>query len=282
MPSRSLSLFVLALLGALSMGGCPDPSGQAPQQGPGGGPGAEGGAGGGPAGGGPGGGGPGGGGPGGGGPGGKGNERRPENVKFDVAEGQGVAISGTFSYAGTKTGIYKVDFLSRKENGPIELVHSLTIEKPGPFSVEAPKSYGAIYVVAFVDEASDGPTATDPAGMTKEPLQIGEVPIADVTVEVSDTPDLGEFTPGAGGGANQAGGGGGPQGGGGAGGPQGGAGGPPGGGAGGAAGGPPGGGAGGPPGGGAGGPPGGGGTPGAGHPPANGGPEGAEKGEGGR
>ena len=259
MSSRSLSLFVLALLGALSLGGCPDPSGQAPQQGPGGGPGAEGGAGGGPAGGGPGGG-PAGGGPGGGGPGGKGNERRPENVKLDVVEGQGVAISGTFSYAGTKTGTYKVDFLSRKENGPIELVHSLTIDKPGPFSVEAPKSYGAIYVVAFVDEASDGPTATDPAGMTKEPLQIGEAPIADVTVEVSDTPDLGEFTPGAGGGANQAGGGGGgPQGGGG--GPQGGAGGA---------------------GGGAGGPPGGGGTPGAGHPPANGGPEGAEKGEGGR
>ena len=104
-------------------------------------------------------------------------------MKFDVAEGQGVAISGTFSYAGTKTGTYKVDFLSRKESGPIELVHSLTIDKPGPFSVEAPKSYGAIYVVAFVDEASDGPTATDPAGMTKEPLQIGEAPIADVTVE---------------------------------------------------------------------------------------------------
>lgn len=248
MSTRSLTLALLTLLGASSLTGCPDPSGQAPQQGPGGpGAGGEQGAGG-PGGGGPGG--PGAGGPGGGAGGGKGNERRPENAKFDVVAGEGVMISGTFDYAGAKTGTYKIDFLTRKEGGPIDLAASLTLDKPGPFSIEAPKNYGEVYAVAFVDEGNDGPTKTDPAGMTKEPLKVADAALTDVKIEVSDSPDLGDFTPGTAGGGQQGGGGPGGPGGGGPGGPGGGGGGP-------------------------GGP---GGPGGAGAPPANGGPEGATQG----
>ena len=181
----ALSLLILLTCG-LNLAGCPDPT---VEPSGGGGPG-------GPGGGGPGG--PGGGGPGGPG-GGAGQPTRPADVLFKVEAGQGVTISGTVAYEGEKTGQLKLDFLNKNESGLPDLLHTMKLDAPGAWTVEAPKGLGEVYVISFIDQKDDGPSPDDPAGMTTEPLQVGEEPIADVTVTLSDEPDLGAFTPGAGG-----------------------------------------------------------------------------------
>lgn len=176
-------LFTLLSLPLLLVG-CPDPSVQsssgpggagAPSQGgPGPGPGAAGA----------------------GGPGG--GQMRPENATFKVEAGQGVTVSGTLEYAGSKTGVIRLDFL-RKSNNALDLAHTMTLDAPGPWSVEAPKGLGELYIVGFIDEKSDGPSAEDPAGKPEGTLTVGDAAITDVKITLTDDADLGELEPGKGG-----------------------------------------------------------------------------------
>lgn len=187
---------LLPLLPALALlAGCPDPTGTS--AGPTGGPGAQGGP---PPAGGPGGG-PGGpgGGPGGpGGPGGGPGAPPPDGKnpgQFQVTAGEGVVLKGAFTYAGAKTGDYRIDFLTMEPGKPPLLAHALTLDAPGPWTVEAPKGFGAVYVVAFVDQEKDGPSPTDPAGRLAEAVTIGDQPLEGLEIVLSDTPDLGDLTP---------------------------------------------------------------------------------------
>lgn len=140
---------------------------------------------------------PGGGMPGaGGGPGGAGGGAglRPTS-SFDVEAGQGVKVAGTVSYEGTKTGQYRVDFLRQNPGSFPELLHSLTLEKPGAWEVEAPKNAGEVAVVGFLDADGNGPSDGEPAGLLDPALKIADQPIAGVNLVLTDNPDLKDLKP---------------------------------------------------------------------------------------
>ncbi|GDX79599.1 hypothetical protein LBMAG42_14100 [Deltaproteobacteria bacterium] len=179
---------LLLLLPLMIFAGCPDPS--APADDPTADPGMGGGGG------------AGGGEPGGAGGGAGGAPMTPPAIgsaKFDVKPGEGVKLSGTISYSGSKTGPIHIDFLSPGENGSFPgLLASMTIEKAGPWETEAPKGLGKVGVVGYVDVAGDGPNDGDPAARISGLVEVGSDAIAGLDLALSDTPDLGEFTPGKG------------------------------------------------------------------------------------
>ena len=126
------------------------------------------------------------------GPGGGGGPM-PEMVK----PGEGVVISGTVTYAGTKTGKVRIDALKPSEGGngfPV-LLGTNTVDTVGSFTVEVPKSAGTVQLVVFLDLQGDGPSSTDPAGRTKDALTVATDPVSGVTIDISDAPDLGDLAP---------------------------------------------------------------------------------------
>jgi hypothetical protein len=120
----------------------------------------------------------------------------PAPGSFQVEAGTGVTISGTLSYEGSQTGVFRIDFLQKEGDAPPTLAHMLELDEPGPFSVEAPQGTGSLYVVGFVDVEGDGPSASDPAGMLEAPILVESSPVADLVLTLTDAPDLGNFTPG--------------------------------------------------------------------------------------
>lgn len=192
-PDSVRATSLLLVLG-LGIAGCPDPTagttGQGPGAGPAGGP-------------------PGAGGPGGPPPAGAeggappmagaaAGSGRPDGARFNLTEGEGVTLSGTFEYAGTKTGQLRVDFLTREENGPPMLAHALSLEDKGEWKVEAPENFGEVYLVAFIDQKGDGPSADDPAGRVADAVKIGTEDVAGIKLVLTDDADLGDLAPGAG------------------------------------------------------------------------------------
>ncbi|MCK6519521.1 hypothetical protein L6R46_31210, partial [Myxococcota bacterium] len=111
--------------------------------------------------------------------------KRPEEARFTVVEGEGVVFSGTVSYPGDKKGSIRLDFLTQEGNQPPNLVHAVSLPKLGDFSVELPKDYGQLHVVAFIDVDGDGPNASDPAALAT--LTVGVEPITGVALALSDT-----------------------------------------------------------------------------------------------
>ena len=189
-----MRLLLPALL--LCLAGCPDPSQNKDKMGPqpGMGPNGEmapppGGPGGGP------GGAPGGPGAPGGAAGGPPMAGMRPAARFSVAAGSGVKISGKVSYEGAKTGAIRIDFLRTTGSQFPELVHSVTLDALGPFETEAPKDFGSLQVMAFIDTADDGPSAGEPAGLWGTPLDIKDQPITGVDIVLSDRPELKDLAP---------------------------------------------------------------------------------------
>lgn len=133
--------------------------------------------------------------PGGGGGGGGGSPGPAQDVAdWTEIEGDAVTLSGTLTYAGSKKGSLRLDFLGAGSLGGLQ--HTTTLDAVGPWSVQAPASLGEVYVVAFVDLDSDGPSPTDPAGRTADTVTVGAEDVAGIDIELSDSPDLGDLTPG--------------------------------------------------------------------------------------
>jgi hypothetical protein len=120
----------------------------------------------------------------------------PEAGRFDVTAGEGVLVSGTFEYSGETSGKYRIDFLQKDGDAPPRLLHTLELDAPGAFELEAPAGTGSVFVVGFVDADGDGPSNADPGGMLTAPIVIDNSPIADLVLTISEAPDLGDFTPG--------------------------------------------------------------------------------------
>lgn len=173
-----MSARIAISLPALLLLGCVEVPQEAPQQGPGGpggpaapmaGPGQEGGQG-----------------PGGAPPPPQGAQRQ-QPAGFEVEEGQGVAISGTVVYEGDAEGVLRVDFLPPKPaQGMPGAVHSLTLEAPGAWSVEAPQDFGELIICAFIDSNDDGPSRGEPKVLLTEPLKVGTEAIAEVELVIQD------------------------------------------------------------------------------------------------
>lgn len=121
---------------------------------------------------------------------------RPAAPGFQVTAGQGVKISGTAVYAGSAKGKLRIDFLRNPEGAPFpELIHSIELEKPGEWSVEAPQDIGELSVVAFLDADDNGPSPGEPMALYKSPLKIEKTEVKGVVLELSDNPDMGAFKP---------------------------------------------------------------------------------------
>ncbi|MFZ5478112.1 MAG: hypothetical protein ACOZNI_15195 [Myxococcota bacterium] len=121
---------------------------------------------------------------------------RPTPTGLKAEPGQGIKIQGEVVYTGTKTGTLRVDFLRQAADAPFpELAESLTLEKPGPFEIEAPKDAGDFWVVAYLDSGDNGPDPGEPAGRLPEQLKIGSEPVAPLTLTLEDNPDLGKLKP---------------------------------------------------------------------------------------
>jgi hypothetical protein len=118
----------------------------------------------------------------------------PSPGSFDVPEGAGVVVSGTLTYQGAQTGEVRIDFLHREGDAPPQLLHVEILESVGSFSISAPPNLGETVMVAFIDVDQDGPSATDPAGL--QSIVIEESEILNLEIQLSDEPDLGNFTPG--------------------------------------------------------------------------------------
>ena len=62
------------------------------------------------------------------------------------------------------------------------LVHTLEMQSVDEFSFDAPKGYGPIIITGFIDEAGDGPSASDPQGRLS--IDIGEESQIDLKIQV--------------------------------------------------------------------------------------------------
>ncbi len=118
-------------------------------------------------------------------------------TSFSAGAEDGVAVEGTLAYSGEKSGKIRLDFLVVKENQAPQLVHTLQLDEFGRWSVTAPRDFGELYVVGFLDQTGNGPSPDDPADSTKTPILVGTEPLSGIDLVLSDDPDLGALTPGS-------------------------------------------------------------------------------------
>jgi len=119
-------------------------------------------------------------------------ERRSQPPGFEVAEGEGVLLSGSVSYQGQVQGKLRVDFL--REGGSNEIpaaLHTLSLDAPGPWSVEVPEGFGPIGIVAFIDTDQDGPSRNEPKVVLSGTLQVESEPISGIELLIEDDWDRG-------------------------------------------------------------------------------------------
>ena len=77
-------------------------------------------------------------------------------------------------YDGTPNGSIRLDVQKVRKGSAPMLVHTLEMQSVDEFSFDAPKGYGPIIITGFIDEARDGPSASDPQGRLS--TDIGEEP----------------------------------------------------------------------------------------------------------
>lgn len=129
---------------------------------------------------------------------------RPKPTGFELVPGQGVKLGGTVTYSGSATGKLRIDLLRNPEGAPYpELMASIEMDKPGPWSIEVPKDYGDLSIIAFLDSDDNGPSAGEPRSAFTNAIKIGKTDVSDVVLEMSDNPKdemgKGSPAPGAGG-----------------------------------------------------------------------------------
>lgn len=125
---------------------------------------------------------------------------QPNDARWSVKTGEGIKLSGSFEYAGEKTGSKRLDFQKVTDGlGAPALAHTLEVRGGSEWAVEAPKNAGTIQIVAFIDADNNGPSDGDP-GFLSETITIGEEDITEVVLTLTDDFDMGVLRPGGGGG----------------------------------------------------------------------------------
>ena len=119
----------------------------------------------------------------------------PNKARWSVKAGEGVELSGTFAYAGEKSGRYRMDFRQEAGSAAPALVHTMELKAPGPWTTRAPVDAGEVFIVAFIDVDNDGPNKGDPGGINASPIIVGSEDVTDVVLEVKDDPDETVFNP---------------------------------------------------------------------------------------
>ncbi len=120
---------------------------------------------------------------------------RPRHAALVVEEGEGVVLSGTITLAETEGGTLKLDLLTLAENRPPELVHQVVLEESGAFSVETPRAFGTVHLVAYLDRDDNGPSNGEP--VVALGVEVGTENIEGLVLEPAVGADLGRLAPGA-------------------------------------------------------------------------------------
>lgn len=121
------------------------------------------------------------------------------NNGFQVEAGKGVWLRGSFQYEGEKTGRNRIDFVTIQEGAPPNLVYAMTLEERGAWQVEVPKNFGKLHVLAFIDQAEDGPSPGDPSTPMGEPIVVGGQDIEGIDLVLRDTTPTPSPAPASGG-----------------------------------------------------------------------------------
>ncbi|MDP7114302.1 MAG: hypothetical protein QGH45_20190 [Myxococcota bacterium] len=119
---------------------------------------------------------------------------------FEVQPGEGVTVAGTIRYEGSKSGKIRIDVLGQKDKQMFELLKPLGLEDWGDWSFDAPKGFGEVKIVGFLDQTGDGPSDDDAAMIYDQSVDIGDVDITGLELVLVDGADLASLTPGAQGG----------------------------------------------------------------------------------
>lgn len=111
---------------------------------------------------------------------------RIEPEGFDLEEGEGVKLSGSIAYDGEIDGQLRVEILQPggEGQGP-QLLHALTLDGLGTWSVIAPTDLGEINVVAYLDRDQNGPSLEEPAALPKGGIDVGQADISGIDLVLS-------------------------------------------------------------------------------------------------
>ena len=109
----------------------------------------------------------------------------PGPPELVVEPGTGVMISGTFVYAGTQAGAYRVDILKPGESNNPTLLKAITLPAQGAWEFEMPKNYGVIQVNGFIDVGQKGPGHGEPTATVKD-LTVAETPLTGIALVLED------------------------------------------------------------------------------------------------
>ncbi len=121
------------------------------------------------------------------GEGGEAGTKRVEPKGWGDAGKDGVRLAGTMTYAGTRTGTLRIDFLKASKTGGMpSLEHTLTPPALGPWEVVAPKDAGTIVILAYIDLDENGPSPGEPKAITVDPVQVGGTPVTGLDLALLD------------------------------------------------------------------------------------------------
>lgn len=104
---------------------------------------------------------------------------------LQVEPGQGVTLSGTFEYSGSVGGTLRVDLVRVTGGDHNEILHAMTLDSAGPWSIEVPKDLGKVQISAFIDANGDGPSPGEPTGM--EEIEVGSAAVPNIKLTLTDT-----------------------------------------------------------------------------------------------
>jgi len=125
---------------------------------------------------------------------------QPNSARFQCTDtDECVKVSGTFNYAGSQSGMNRLDFQSVTDGAPPRLAHTLELRAPGDWSINAPRDFGTLRIVAFIDLGGDGPSKGDPGAVLE--VDIGAEDLTEVSLDLTDDFDIAVLSPGGGPGA---------------------------------------------------------------------------------
>lgn len=122
---------------------------------------------------------------------------QPNSARFECTKTDDcVKLTGSFNYAGTQTGMNRLDFLSVADGAPPRLANTLELKEPGTWTISAPKDFGTLRIVAFIDLGGDGPSEGDPGAVVE--VEIGTEDLPNVSLDLTDEFDIAVLRPGGG------------------------------------------------------------------------------------
>jgi hypothetical protein len=109
-----------------------------------------------------------------------------EEVTALAKPGEGVKLSGTVSYAGSKKGTIHIDLMKNTKGEMGQRMGSVELKAPGPFEIEVTPNAGELNMFAYLDVDGDGFSPSDPGGGPKSLVKVGSSAVTGVAITIVD------------------------------------------------------------------------------------------------